>query len=104
MRKILLSLILWPSLVFAGWPVGGGGAAGGGGDMLAENNLCDVDDAAAALVCISAQAQSDILDDLDTLGAAGSANQCIYSDGAGSFAYASCTATGLARRIAVTHV
>lgn len=95
MRKYLITLALFlPSPALAGWPVVGG--SGGGGGLDPANNLCDVDDSAAALVCIGAQAQGDILDDLNTLGAAGSANQCIYSDGAGSFAYASCTATGLA--------
>lgn len=96
MRKYLITLaLLLPSLALAGWPVVGGGSGAGDG-LDPANNLCDVDDAAAALVCIGAQEQGDILDDLNTLGAAGSANQCIYSDGAGSFAYASCTATGLA--------
>lgn len=93
---LILALALSPTLAFAGWPVVGGGSSGGGDGLDPANNLCDVDDAAAARVCIDAQQQDDILDDLATLGAAESANLCIYSDGAGSFAYASCTATGLA--------
>jgi hypothetical protein len=42
------------------------------------------------------QAQSAILDDFATLGAAGGADNYIYSDGAGSFAYGTVTAAGRA--------
>lgn len=90
-----LVLVLWPSLVFAGWPVSGGGSAGGGGDMLAENNLCDVDDAAAALVCIGAQPESEPLTGISALGST-PANRFLYTVGLDTWLDGIITSDGVA--------
>jgi hypothetical protein len=58
-----------------------------GNIMVGNNSTWVAESGATARTSLGAQTQGDVLDDLNTLGAAGSANQFIVSTGAGVFAY-----------------